>query len=387
MKLEASIPPWTLATKKYELQVQQHKLASDQVKLMSERKQLESLIKQATMERYISTHSKDLSPAIRGALLSSTEAMIPFFDTLSLAVDANERLLDHVSDEIAKYIHFNVRHSPFIAGVLFYFMTLIPIIALTRLGLVLARSSKGFTISHYIFFGNLYLSILSVICGLSVLIFDYDATRSLVTGNNKAKFLLMALGLVALFLWQFMLLLVQTIAAPIKANAAQLLGTLAVALHFCMFVLQPAFLKTSPFVLSSTYFVYATIFSCICTERAVRLNYKNPLDIVSEKGGWSKLKVWTLNSLGSISRGFGQLLSSSRPKSSKMKYSTKEDRKIVTRENQSFLSRFLGRNKTEKKSYDSDSSEEESDSSSSSANSSETYSEDEEKIRKDRRRR
>jgi len=330
----------TLVKKRYELQVAHYTMSKQYQALYQAQIDLEQKLKRASIEQYLIASSKEFSPTLRGALITSTEAFVPFFDTISVYVDANERLLDHVSDEIDRYTHFNVRRSPFVSGLLFYVVMLIPVVAITRFTLAVLRSTRNYSVSFLIMIGSAYFLILSTAGAILNLIFRVDPMIVLSgAGLHRTRFLMFLIMLSVLFGWNVGLLIMQTLASPDSRNGSQLIATVAIGFHFFMFVPRKTFLKELPDVRSHSYLIYATIFSFIVLERAQRLGINLPSRQVAV--------LWLKVTYASISMRISKLMSAVNPLQKKTKkssrYSTKADRKIVASQNGGgFLASFLG---------------------------------------------
>uniref|UniRef100_A0A6T9YQP7 Uncharacterized protein n=1 Tax=Erythrolobus madagascarensis TaxID=708628 RepID=A0A6T9YQP7_9RHOD len=330
-----------LVKKRYNLQVVHHDMAKEHQKLYQSQIELEQRLRRASIEQYLMSSSKEMSPTMRGALLSSTEAFVPFFDTISVYMSANERFLDHVSDEINRYTHFNIRRSPFVSGLLFYLVLLIPVVAMTRFGLGLMRSTRKYSLSHFILFSSAYFFILAACSALSAILFRFDLVLFLLggggaTGGHRARFLACLLVLTLVFLWHFGLLAIQSFASPDARNVSQLMATAVVGAHFFLFVPRRTFLNEAPDLRTHSYLVYATIFGFLVYERMTRLEMKVPTRAVVEDAARRVfLKFKTL-----VESKLKAMTGSSR--SEKVRYSTRADRKIASKPRKGFLSGFLG---------------------------------------------
>ncbi|KAA8497689.1 hypothetical protein FVE85_5274 [Porphyridium purpureum] len=330
-----------LVSRKYELQVKRRDMILEEQKLLTQHAKLEKVLKTASVDKYVTAHSEGLPPSIRSALLSSAEAIVPFFDTLSFAVSANDQLVDQVSAELSRVTRINVRGLPFAGGILFYLLVLIPVITATRLGLSILRSSRKLSVSHYILFGDVYFFLLATVFAAFQSL-GWIHVSSLLTGQHRGRVLFMLFGLITYFFCHLWMLTLQSIVSRTRDNVSQLVATLAVGTHFTIFILQKALTRQAVDVRTSSLYVYATMFLLMAADRWQRLSFSLP----------SLASLHTLVAITLPRKVSSMLRESTTGGADKAdasnRYSTKADRKLKasktsgsSAKSESFLSFFL----------------------------------------------
>lgn len=225
------------------------------------------------MEDFIERHARALPDAMAGALRKSAAALIPFFDYLLIAADTNNRLVDHVGAEIDKYTHVNIAKSPFMSGVLFYCVLLIPLLTLISFVRRIFDSSSKLTASHYIIFGNLYFFIM---CFFNVLLamFLGDDPIKILFLRYERPFIVGNLFLAVYYIWHVVMLGIQSVFTLERRNLAQFLATLSVGIHYFIFAWRRIFTDSPPMMYTFNYLVYGTIFCFVLYERYNRMSSK-----------------------------------------------------------------------------------------------------------------
>eukprot|EP00180_Rhodochaete_pulchella_P001976 Plantae.Rhodophyta-Rhodochaete_pulchella.ctg2983.p1 GENE.Plantae.Rhodophyta-Rhodochaete_pulchella.ctg2983~~Plantae.Rhodophyta-Rhodochaete_pulchella.ctg2983.p1 ORF type:complete len:318 (+),score=48.11 Plantae.Rhodophyta-Rhodochaete_pulchella.ctg2983:67-1020(+) len=237
--------------------------------LLRDKAALLQKISDSGIDHYVDAYTQDFSPVVKGVVYKSKEVITPFFSFISHAADTNNRLVDHVSSEIDSYVHFNVKKSPFVSGLLFYLVLLVPVLAVSMLAAKL--SAFSFTVSHCVLFNSLYLFCLSAGCGL-VSLFASQEPMALFRLRHGSVFVAFLLVLALVYAVHLVLLGLQAAVSQSRRDVAQLLGTAAIGVHFFWFAWRPAMLDQKITMYSYAFYVYATILGFVIYERAERLN-------------------------------------------------------------------------------------------------------------------
>lgn len=239
-------------------------------KLVESRDEMVQRIHALTVGDLVEKHARDLPEALGGALRKSAAALVPFFDYLAIAADTNNRLVDHVGMEIDRYTHVNIAESPFMSGMVFYCVLLIPLVTVITLGRRLANSSTSLTPSHCIIFANLYFIFVSLASVIASLILHCDVVTYCYLHYERA-FIVANLCLALHYLIHVILLGLQSALTMDQIHAAQLVATLSVGLHYFLCTWRKVFTDSVPVMFWFNYVMYATVFGVILYQRFDRL--------------------------------------------------------------------------------------------------------------------
>lgn len=228
-------------------------------------------LQQLSMEEVLANSARGLPDSVAGAIRRSAEALTPFVDTLMVAADTNQRLVDHVGAEIDKYTHMNIRKSPFLSGILFYCVLLVPTLTIVSFVRRLVDSSSQLTVSHFVIFGNVYFFGICLVAIISTMAMKQDPAVVLYRRHEKV-FATFNVLLSIYYLWHVCMLGLQALYTRERRNFAQLVATVCVGIHYFMFTWRRVFINTAPRMLVANYLLYSTIFACITMERVRRIN-------------------------------------------------------------------------------------------------------------------
>lgn len=278
--------------------------------LSSSKKVIMDKIQNLNMEDIVERHVRALPDAMAGALRKSAAALTPFFDYLVIAADTNNRLVDHVGAEIDRYTHVNISSSPFLSGILFYCVLLIPLLTLFSFVRRLFDTSSKLTASHYIVLGNAYFLIM---CVLNAIIaqFTEEDPMAIFFHKYERSFIIANLFLATYYVWHIAMLSLQAALSFDRRNFSQLVATLAVGVHYFIFTWRNIFTDKPPYMFTFNYLIYATIFIFILHERYHRLTTRQLNDVpifrfIHSKLNSSKERI----ERGSPSSGVGSFFSS-----------------------------------------------------------------------------
>jgi hypothetical protein len=224
-----------------------------------------------TVEEVLANSARGLPDSVAGALRRSAEALTPFMDTLMIAADTNQRLVDHVGAEIDKYTHVNIRKSPFLSGLLFYCVLLVPTLTLVSFARRVFDSSSKLTVSHFIILGNVYYMAMCIAALVSTWVMRADPAASLHKTHEKV-FVSFNLLLGVYYLWHIGMMTLQAAYTRETRNTAQLVATLCIGVHYFLFTWRRVFTKSSPQMIAANYGMYLTILAIITVERLTRLD-------------------------------------------------------------------------------------------------------------------
>lgn len=224
-----------------------------------------------TVEEVLANSARGLPDSVAGALRRSAEALTPFMDTLMIAVDTNQRLVDHVGAEIDKYTHMNIRKSPFLSGILFYSVLLVPTLTLVSFARRVFDSSSNLTVSHFIVFGNVYYMAICTAAMVATFTTHEDPAASL-HRNHEKVFAAFNLLLAFYYIWHVGIMSLQAAYTREKRNIAQLIATLCIGVHYFLFTWRRIFTRASPEMIAANYGMYLTILGIITAERVSRID-------------------------------------------------------------------------------------------------------------------
>lgn len=260
-----------------ELQINLSRLSEKSQELTSYKRNIVNKIQHINMDEIIERHARGLPDAMAGALRKSAAAIVPFFDYLVIAADTNNRLVDHVGAEIDRFAHVNIQNSPFLSGLLFYCVILIPLLTLISFVRRIFDSSSNLTISHYIIFGNLYFVLMCTVNIIGTIVLHQDLSFIMYHHYEKS-FVVANLLLAMYYIWHTMILGVQTIVRPDRGNISQIVATMSVGLHYFIFTWRRVITDAAPDMYTGNYMIYATIFSFILYERMRSMSKKQLSD-------------------------------------------------------------------------------------------------------------
>lgn len=216
--------------------------------------------------------SSSLPPVMQGAIRKSAHVLTPFFDTLVTVADTNDRLVNHVGAEIDKYTHMGIRASPFMSGMLFYCVALIPAITLVLLVRTFIDSSAKWSVSHFMMFANIYfIASCAILVCASIAQPNHDPFRMLLERYERV-IIVCNLIMPIYYCWFIGTLFVESIDSWQRRNFAQLVAASAVGVHYFVFAWSKIFTDKHPQLIASNYLIYATIFAFITYERCARIN-------------------------------------------------------------------------------------------------------------------
>ncbi|GAB0493369.1 hypothetical protein MMPV_004650 [Pyropia vietnamensis] len=223
------------------------------------------------MDGFVAAKATVLSPVVGGVLRKSAEALTPFFDTIAIAAETNNRLVEHVGAEIDKQLRLDVVHSPFLSGILFYIVLLVPLLAVTTVAGRVIITSASLSVSHFMLMSSLYYAVVSLLCAAAALYTHRDPLRLFQARAERAcdAFLL---ALAVAYGWHLGLMGVQAALLRDARNGSQLLASFSVAAHFYLFAWRKVFLDQRPALPASAYLAYASVFVFIAVERAERVD-------------------------------------------------------------------------------------------------------------------
>lgn len=262
-----------LVRKQKELQETLNRLHQETEELSTSRNVILDKIQHLNMEDLIERHARGLPDAMAGALRKSAAVLVPFFDYLIIAADTNNRLVDHVGEEIDKYTHVNISASPFMSGVLFYCVLLVPVLTVVSFVRRIFDTSSRLTVSHYIIFGNLYFIIICLANVIAALVLRDDPVNVMFRKFEKT-FVIGNLFLSIYYAWHVIMLGLQAIYTLERRNISQFVATLTVGIHYFLFAWRRIFTDNAPLMYTFNYLVYGTIFCFILYERYNRMSTK-----------------------------------------------------------------------------------------------------------------
>lgn len=156
---------------------------------------------------------------------------------------ANNRLVDHVSSEIDKFFHVNVKKSPFMSGLLFYFVLLVPVLTVNVLLIRLIQTTMKFTITHFVILISTYFFLTCVGCSLSSVLLKSDVNLYLMSHHRRFYYVVL-LGMTIIYLWHLGLVGLQLFITKDRLELSQFVASLCIALHYFLFVWRPSFLDS-----------------------------------------------------------------------------------------------------------------------------------------------
>lgn len=260
----------SLVQKESELKQALAELAIEANHLVAAKNDALDRLQTTSLETIIERHSRGLPPAMQGALRKSALVLNPFFDTLFTAADTNNRLVNHVGTEIDKYAHVNIRGSPFMSGMLFYCVLLIPALTLLLLVRTVIDSSTKWSVSHVIIFGNIYLMAVCAILVMGSLV-QKDPMKIL-HARHESFMVVTNLVLALYYVWFLSILGLQTVKSWEKRNLAQFVAASSIGIHYFLFAWRRMFTDQKPQLFAHDYLIYATIFGFITYDRCLRIN-------------------------------------------------------------------------------------------------------------------
>lgn len=260
-----------LVRKQKQMQDTLNRLHQESEELSTSKNAIVEKIQHLNMEDLIERHARGLPDAMAGALRKSAAVLVPFFDYLIIAADTNNRLVDHVGAEIDKYTHVNISNSPFMSGILFYCVLLIPLLTFISFVRRVFDSSSKLTVSHYIIFGNMYFVAMCVANVFAAFLLR-DDPMNVMFHKFERTFIISNLFLSAYYSWHLVMLGLQAAYTVEKRNISQFLATLSVGIHYFLFTWRRVFTDNPPMMFTVNYLVYGTIFCFILYERYNRMS-------------------------------------------------------------------------------------------------------------------
>ena len=179
--------------------------------------------------------------------------------------------MQHVSAEIDRYTHFGVASSPFMSGMLFYCVLLIPTVTLVVLVRAVVDSSAKISASHCIVAASSYLVVTCLVFVVAAVLVARDPMKMLYARHERAV-VVCNLTLAAYYIWFLCVLGAEASEHWDTRNVAQLTASAAVGLHYFVFAWRRIFTDKPPQLLASNYLMYATIFAFISYDRCMRIN-------------------------------------------------------------------------------------------------------------------
>lgn len=262
-----------LVRKQKELQETLNRLHQESEELSTSKNVILDKIQHLNMEDLIERQARGLPDAMAGALRKSAAALTPFFDYLMIAADTNNRLVDHVGSEIDKYTHVNISGSPFMSGILFYCVLLIPLLTVLSFVRRVFDTSSKLTVSHYIIFGNLYFVIVCLANAIAALVLRDDPV-TIMFQKFEQTFIIGNLFLSIYYAWHVIMLGLQAMYTLERRNVSQFVATLTVGIHYFLFAWRRIFTDNAPLMYTFNYLMYGTIFTFILYERYNRMSTK-----------------------------------------------------------------------------------------------------------------
>lgn len=259
-----------LVRKQRDLQETLNRLHQQSENLLSSKRVIMDKIQNLNVEDLIERHARGLPDSMAGALRKSATILTPFFNYLVIAADTNDRLVGKVGTQIDKYTHVNISGSPFMSGILYYCVLLIPLLTLSAFIRRVLDTSSKLTVSHYLILGNAYFV---VMCGINTLIaqfIEYDPMEVYFLKFERT-FILANLFLAIYYIWHIAMLSLQAALTLERRIAAQLIATLAVGMHYFIFTWRNIFTDRPPVMFTFNYLMYATIFAIIIHDRYQKL--------------------------------------------------------------------------------------------------------------------
>jgi hypothetical protein len=260
-----------LLAEKAEMQGKNTSLVEKLVALVNSKREFEIKLQELTLEEIVEKHTVGLPGSMAGAIRKSADALTPFFDTLVVVAETNQRLVDHVGSEIDKYTHVNVRKSPFLHGLLFYAVLMVPAMTVAAFLRRIVDTSSKLTVSHVVILGNMYFLVLCALCTIEGLLRRHDPAANLYKKHERF-FVAFNLILAMYYTWHVCMLALQAVYTRRRRDWAQVLSTTCVGIHYYLFTWQRVFTNSSPRMITANYVVYATIFSFILYERSHRID-------------------------------------------------------------------------------------------------------------------
>lgn len=263
-----------------------NKLSAEAEQLVMAKNDVLERLQHINLEDLIERHAHGLPEPMLGALRKSALVLTPFFDTLFTAADTNSRLVNHVGAEIDKYTHVNIQGSPFLSGVLFYCVLLVPALTLAVCFRSIVDKSTKISASHFIVFGNIYFLVLCAILVCAAMLHS-DPMRVLY--SRYENFVILSNLVVAVFyVWYLVTLGVQTLQSWDNRHLAQFVAATAVGVHYFLFAWRRVFTDKVPKLHIFNYLTYATIFAFITYEHSFRINARCIFDnsLMRRFRGW-----------------------------------------------------------------------------------------------------
>ncbi|CAN8063583.1 unnamed protein product [Agarophyton chilense] len=230
-----------------------------------------------TVGDLVEHHARALPDAMAGALRKGAAALVPFLDYLVIAADTNNRLVDHVGSEIDKYTHVNISSSPFLSGILFYCVLLVPLLTIFSIFKRILDTSTKVTVSTCLFVGNVYFILMCAFSVMASLILRQDPLR-IWSKRYETSFVIANLLLAAYFMWHVAMLALQTALCFDRRNLSQFVATVTVGIHYFLFAWRKVFTDAPPVMYTFNYMMYATIFGFVLYERYSRMSSRQVND-------------------------------------------------------------------------------------------------------------
>ncbi|KAA8497121.1 hypothetical protein FVE85_0850 [Porphyridium purpureum] len=252
------------------LQKQLDQLIAKRQQLLVEESSLREELKDHGVDYYVSNTMKDYSPTMQGSMKKSAEALIPFFELISVVASTNAVMVRNVAHEIDRAIHLHVTHSPFLFGVLSYALMLVPSLTIASILFHLYHNIVSLTVSHYIAFTSAYFLALSALGFVCCVMMGRDPLFLLDVYQHR-WFAPLMLCLAGFFLVHCSMLAIQCVLRRTVLDLAQLCSACAIGLHFFVFTWRPFVLDLVPAMLSSAYLWYCSVFWMTTQERLARV--------------------------------------------------------------------------------------------------------------------
>lgn len=306
-----------LIRKQHDLQQTLHRLLIQSDYLASSRQQSIDRFRNLDLRDVLEAHVQSMPSFVAIFVRKLIAVSMPAVHSVQLVFDTNAKLVAHVSQRIDNVTHISVSSSPFMAGILYYCILLIPVLTILFVVRVLffgpsshslsttlsppstataALSSpnhpsddvhtlhppappapRRYSVVHVLIMGNVWFTILSVASGVLSIVLRADPLVTFFTRYPNA-FIFVNLMLAMYYIWHLAMLFFSAALRPTQYNIAHLLATLAVGMHYFLFSWRNIFIDTQPHMFCFNYLLYSTIFTSIAYDRCTHITPKQLID-------------------------------------------------------------------------------------------------------------